>query len=134
MKLAAAVALAAMIAAPAGAGPRAVVSSVTHRPERVGQCFLTRIKRVETRLEDGGRPVPGSGSAIEFADGHYNVSYDQVPAMDRGRRGDPARLCVLVLPRQCPAGDTRGILYGGRDLRTGAGWRASDAEHMCGGA
>ena len=129
-----ALALAALLAMPAGAGPRAVVSSVTHRPEHLGQCFLTRVRRVETRLEDDGKSVHGSGSAIELTDGHYNDDYDQLPGIDRSRPGDPVRLCVIALPRHCPAGDTRGIRYLGRNLRTGLSWKAADAEHMCGGA
>ena len=116
------------------AQPRAMASSVTRRPEHLGQCFITRVKRVEARLEDHGRFVAGSGSAIELADGHYNVDYDQIPAIDRSRPGDAVRLCVIALPRHCPPGDTRGIRYRGRNLRTGLGWKAADAEHMCGGA
>ena len=126
--------LAALLATPAGAGPRVVVSSVTHRPEHLGQCFLTRVRRVANRLEDNGKPVPDSGSAIELADGHYNDDYDQLPGIDRSRRGYRVRLCVIALPRHCPAGDTRGIRYLGRNLRTGLSWKAADAEHMCGGA
>ena len=112
----------------------ATVSSLTHMPEHLGQCFQTRVKRAETRLEDDGKPVPQSGSAIEFADGHYNVSYDQLPAMDRSRPGDTVRLCVVALPGHCPPGDARGIRYRARNLRTGGTWQAADAEHMCGGA
>lgn len=126
--------LAALPAAPATAGPRTIVSGVTHQPEHVGQCFHTRVKLVATRLEDNGRPVPDSGSAIELTDGHYNESYDQLPGIDRSRPGDPVRLCVIALPHHCPPGDTRGILYRGRNLRTGLSWKANDAEHMCGGA
>ena len=127
-------AIAIVAASTAASRDHAMVSGLTHRREHPGQCFDTRVKRAETRLEDAGKPVPGSGSAVEFADGHYNVSYDQVPAMDRSRPGDPVRLCVLALPAHCPAGDTRGIRYRARNLRTGASWRAADAEHMCGGA
>ncbi len=111
-----------------------MVSGLTHRPERLGQCFLTRVKRVETRLEDNGKSIVGSGSAIELADGHYNVDYEQLPGIDRSRRGDLARLCVIALPGRCPAGDTRGLFYRGENLRTGLSWKAHDAEHMCGGA
>ena len=127
-------AIAMVAASSAATRDRSVVSSVTHRAEHLGQCFSTRVKRVETRLEDDGRPVPDSGSAIELADGHYNVSYEQVRAIDRARAGDPVRLCVTALPGHCPSGDTRGISYRGKDLRTGRSWKAADAEHMCGGA
>ena len=134
MRAALALVLTVMLTAPAGAGSRAVISSVTHRPEHLGQCFQTRVRRVANRLEDNGQPVPGSGSAIELTDGHSNDDYDQLPGIDRSRTGDPVRLCVIALPRHCPPGDTRGIVYRGRNLRTGLTWKAADAEHMCGGA
>jgi len=134
MRRTVALALTLLAATPAAAGPRTIVSGATHRPEHVGQCFRTRVKRVTTRLEDNGRPVPDSGSAIELADGHDNESYEQLPGIDRSRPGDPIQLCVTALPRHCPRGDTRGILYRGRNLRTGLTWKAADAEHMCGGA
>jgi hypothetical protein len=129
-----ALALLALAATPATAAPRSAVSDLTHKAEHVGQCFHTRVRRVENRLEDNGKAVADSGSAIVLDDGHYNVSYDQIPGIDRSRAGDPVRLCVTALPRHCPAGDRRGIAYHGRNLRTGLSWRAADAEHMCGGA
>jgi hypothetical protein len=127
-------ALACLTTASAGAQPRLVISVATHRPEFVGQCFATEVRKVETRLVDNGQEIPGSGSEIELADGHVNTDYDQLPGIDRSRPGDPVRLCVISLPRRCPKGDTRGIRYRGRNLRTGLGWVAMDSEHMCGGA
>jgi hypothetical protein len=116
------------------ASPRSIFSDVTHKREHVGQCFLTRVARVETRLGDNEGPVPGSGSQIELADGHVNVSYDQIPAIDHSKVGDPVRLCVSRLPTHCPPGDHRGITYRVKNLRTGGRWTLPDAEHMCGGA
>lgn len=118
---------------------RSVVSTITHKPERQGQCFSTRVKQVTFRLYDGGarRAVSGSGSKIIFADGHENVEYDQTPAIDTSRVGDPIRLCVRNLPAgppDCPAEDTRGIVYKVKNLRTGKAWESSDATHTCGGA
>jgi hypothetical protein len=130
--------LAGLLAAPTVtlASPRSVVSAITHRPEQAGQCFSTRVKQVTTRLaESDGRPVPGSGSAVVFADGHLNVEYQAVAAMDRSRPGDRVRLCVRNLPSpSCPKGDNRGIVYRAHNLRTGLTWVSSDAEHGCGGA
>ena len=116
------------------ASPRTILSDFTHRREHVGQCFHTRVARVETRLEDKDGPVASSGSQIELADGHVNVSYDQEPAIDHSKVGDPVRLCVARLPTRCPAGDHRGIIYRAQNLRTGGRWTLADAEHMCGGA
>ncbi len=123
-----------LLAGTATASDRAGWSDVMKRSEYPGECFKTRVGRITNRLEDQGRPVAGSGSAIVLADGHYNVSYDQLPAIDRSRPGDPVRLCVLSVPHHCPPNDNRGITYRGRNLRTGLSWRATDAEHFCGGA
>jgi hypothetical protein len=105
-------------------------------PTVLGQCAPTTIKSVGNRLEDGvtGRGVPGSGSAVSFANGGSQVSYDQVPAIDHSRPGDVVTLCLVVLPQNCPKGDDRGKIYLGINARTNESWEASDSEHSCGGA
>jgi hypothetical protein len=123
--------------AAAFAASRSVVSSITHRPEHVGQCFTTTVRHVGQRLTDSatGREVAGSGSRIVLADGHETLGYDAVKAIDLSRPGDPVRLCVLHLPPPaCPHGDTRNIVYRGRNLRTGMSWESSDSAHPCDGA
>ena len=123
-----------LVSALLAAGTPTVISGVTKRPEHVGQCFDTRVVSVGTRLGYGqGRDDPGSGSAITLADGHSNVSYEQLPGIDQSRPGDRVRLCVIRLPEDCPKGDTRGITYRGANLRTGLSWKASDFQHGCGG-
>ncbi|HEY1605571.1 MAG TPA: hypothetical protein VGF77_08215 [Allosphingosinicella sp.] len=103
---------------------------------RVGTCLLTHIKRVETRLIDRTthRFVRGSGSAVEFQNGLYQVSYEQIAAVDRSRAGDAVYVCLMALPHNCPPGDNRGKLYTTTNLRTGESWTLNDSEHMCGGA
>ena len=103
---------------------------------RVGTCVRTTISRVTQRLEDGvtHRVIPDSGSAVEFANGLYQVSYDQVPAVNQSRRGDPVFVCLMKLPVHCPPGDNRGKLYTTTNLRTDDSWTLPDAEHGCGGA
>jgi hypothetical protein len=105
-------------------------------PTRIGQCVRTNVKTVETRLVDGStnQPVAGSGSAISFANGGYQVSYDQLPSVDSSRVGDPVEMCLVSIPRDCPAGDDRGREYRTINLRTHKAWRLPDAEHHCGGA
>ena len=120
-----AVILAAM-AAPAAADPL---------PTHVGQCASAKVKQVETRLQDGaGQPVADSGSAIEFFNGGYQVSYEQVAALDASRRGDRVRICLIEIPRDCPPGDNRGRIYRTTNLRTGLEWTLPNSEHSCGGA
>ena len=98
--------------------------------------MISRIKSVETRLVDGAdnAPIPGSGSAVSFVGGGYQVSYDTVPAIDRSRPGDPVRICLIQVPHPCPPGDNRGRLYKTTNLRTHRAWTLRDSEHMCGGA
>lgn len=105
-------------------------------PRRVGACALTTIKSVGTRLVDGvtNKPVPGSGSAVSFVNGGYQVSYETLPAVEQSNPGDPARMCLVFIPKDCPKGDDRGRIYGATNLRTRQSWRLPDSQHSCGGA
>jgi hypothetical protein len=105
-------------------------------PTQVGRCADTTIKDVTTRLQDGvaNRPVPGSGSAVDFANGGYQVSYDTIPAITQSRAGDPVTMCLVSAPQGCPPGDNRGYTYKTTNLRTHGAWTLPDSEHMCGGA
>jgi hypothetical protein len=115
------------------------VQTVSATPQGVGDCVRTAVTNVGTRLEapdEKGvmRAVPGSGSAISYANGIEGVSYDSVPGIDNSRVGDAIELCLASLPRNCPPGDSRGKTYTARNIRTGATWSVPDSEHMCGGA
>ncbi len=105
-------------------------------PVREGTCVWTKVTRVEQRLQEGehGPFVAGSGSAIEFANGGYQVSYDEVSAVNGSHKGDRALMCLVVIPRHCPPGDARGRIYTTTNLRTLESWTLPDAEHSCGGA
>jgi hypothetical protein len=104
-------------------------------PEHVGECAMTEVASVGSRLEDENEvAIPGSGSAIQLRNGVYGVSYDQVPAVDASRVGDPARTCLVSVPQDCPPGDERGREYRTTNLRTHQEWTLPDAEHGCGGA
>jgi hypothetical protein len=99
-------------------------------PTYVGACVKTRIKSIGTRLEG----IPGSGSAVTFYNGGYQVSYDTVPAIEHSKAGDHVRMCLVSIPRHCPKGDDRGRFYRTTNLRTHKSWKLPDSEHMCGGA
>ncbi len=105
-------------------------------PTKVGQCVKTTVKRVEYRLYDAStnKPTAGSGSAIVFLNGGYQVSYDQLPAVDSSRPGDPVAMCLVAIPQDCPPGDNRGRRYATTNLRTHMKWTLPDSEHSCGGA
>lgn len=101
-------------------------------PKHVGQCRWTRVTKIEPRLVDGEthQPILGAGSRIEFRNGVYQVSYDEVEAV----AGDPVRMCLVSIPKGCPPGDYRGGVYRTTNFRTRASWTLPNAEHMCGGA
>jgi hypothetical protein len=103
---------------------------------RVGACVRTTIAEVTQRLQDGGtgRVIADSGSAVRFANGLSQVSYDQVASLNQSRRGDPVFVCLMALPENCPPGDDRGKLYTTTNLRTWESWTLPDSAHGCGGA
>ena len=105
-------------------------------PTQIRQCSQTTISKIGTRLEDAttGRPMVGSGSALQFANGGYQVSYDTLPQITHSRVGDPVTMCLVLIPKDCPPGDERGREYTTTNLRTHASWRLPDSEHSCGGA
>jgi hypothetical protein len=127
---------AAAIAAMLALGATLSSAAADPLPTRIGQCSRTTISKIGTRLENGvtGRPVPGSGSAVNFANGGYQVSYDMEPPITRSHVGDPVMMCLVQLPQGCPPGDDRGRIYRTTNLRTRQSWRLPDSEHSCGGA
>lgn len=112
------------------------IASADSLPTKIGQCTNTTIKDIGTRLEDNTtrQPIPGSGSAVDFANGGHQVSYDTIAAVTQSRAGDPVRMCLVSIPRGCPPGDDRGRMYKTTNLRTRGVWTLPDAEHQCGGA
>lgn len=103
---------------------------------RLGTCARTTVSEVTQRLTDGGtgRVIADSGSAIVFANGLYQVSYDQVAPLNQSRRGDSVFICLVALPQDCPPGDDRGKVYTTTNLRTYESWTLPDSAHGCGGA
>ncbi|HAN63287.1 MAG TPA: hypothetical protein DCQ79_05375, partial [Rhizobiales bacterium] len=72
----------------------------------VGECSETTIEDIGYRLGD-----PDSGSAISYANGGVQVSYDTIPEIHRSRVGDEVKLCLVSVPEDCPPGDDRGKVY-----------------------
>ena len=56
-------------------------------PTHIGQCVKTKIKWIGTRLG-----TPGSGSAVKFTNGGYQVSYSTVPAIVHSKVGDRVQM------------------------------------------
>jgi len=103
--------------------------TLAHAPvhPRVGDCTLSTVTYVGWRAGD-------SGIVIQYANDMWQVDYNTIPGIHASRAGDRVRLCLIELPLNCPAGDDRGRIYKGTNLRTGASWNAMDSQHSCGGA
>jgi hypothetical protein len=105
-------------------------------PKKIGECSVTRIKEITTRLVNAvtGARIPGSGSAVWYRNGGYQVSYNEEDEIGRSRVGDRVRMCLVTIPTDCPRGDMRGFRYTTTNLRTGEEWTLPDSQHSCGGA
>jgi hypothetical protein len=105
-------------------------------PVQEGMCVWTKIAKLGHRLQNGenGPVIPGSGSAVVFANGGNQVCYDEVDAVHHARKGDRVLMCLISIPHPCPPGDGRGRWYTTTDLRTMESWTMMDSEHSCGGA
>ena len=65
-------------------------------------------------------------SAVVFANGGYQVSYEEVEAVQHSHNGDPVFMCLIRIPRNCPPGDARGRWYTTTNLRTMESWTMMD--------
>lgn len=107
-------------------------------PTKVGACTKTTIGKITTRFGDPLKPLGpnefDSGSAVEYADDGFQTSYSYNAALEASALGDEVVLCLVSIPRNCPAGDDRGKVYSATNLRTKGSWIMPDSQHTCGGA
>lgn len=96
----------------------------------VGQCATSSVYRVTSRLMNS----PDSGTDIQFSNGIDLVSYDTIPAAQNAKPGDPVKICLISIPKNCPPGDERGRYYAVTNLRTQKNFSMYDSQHLCGGA
>jgi len=112
--------------------------SVQGKPTKEGDCSVTQISAKRTRLQTlyfGAKlDSPGSGSAVEFANGVFQVSYETERAIEESSIDDPVKVCLIHVPKDCPPNDDRGKLYSATNIRTNAQWVLYDSAHGCGGA
>ena len=105
-------------------------------PKALGQCALTHIAALTTRLGDD--PLegadPSAGSLVQFSNDGVQVSYERDYGLANSQVGDPVVVCLISIPRDCPAGDERGRVFYGVDLSLHGSWVLPDSQHMCGGA
>ena len=107
-------------------------------PTHVAQCTFTKIAAITTRFGDELKPPASnsdsSGSAVGYANGGRQISYEYVAPLAESRIGDEVLVCLVSMPKDCRPGDERGRVYSATNLRTKGSWLLPDAQHMCGGA
>ena len=103
-------------------------------PHQIGQCAVTKIASISTRFGEELKPEQGDGTAVTFANGGLQISYNYEPDVAKSRIGDEVLLCLVSVPKDCPPGDDRGKIYSATNLTTVGSWLLPDAQHSCGGA
>ncbi len=105
-------------------------------PAKIGQCVETRITKISDRFGKEIQSSSGdwSGTAVQFSNGGYQVSYEKETSIIRSKIGDTVKMCLKAVPSDCPKGDERGKLYNTQNMRTGEAWTLPDSQHRCGGA
>jgi hypothetical protein len=101
-------------------------------PTYILTCGGGVITDIGGRLE--GDTNFSSGSSVFYQNDGSQVSYDKIPAIVNSKRGDHVLICLVFIPRDCPAGDDRGKIYTTTNLRTLDSWTLPDSQHSCGGA
>ncbi|WP_105427146.1 lysozyme inhibitor LprI family protein [Neorhizobium tomejilense] len=104
-------------------------------PAKIGQCSVTNVTEVHPRV--GQDPIKDedyeAGTGIEYANEGYQVSYAREEALIASKPGDKVTMCLIAIPKRCPAGDDRGREYFVTNARTGQSWAMADSQHACGG-
>ena len=108
-------------------------------PKVLGHCTRTKIISITGRFGETLKwphPKDGivSGTAVRYANGASQVSYNYEEEVALSHIGDDVLLCLSTIPRHCPPGDDRGRSYSATNLDTNRSWIMSDSQHMCGGA
>jgi hypothetical protein len=108
-------------------------------PAKVGECADTTITSITDRF--GADLAPGAskkgadkGTIVRFSNSGVQVSLAKERAVVRSQIFDKVNMCLVEIPRDCPAGDERGRLYKTTNLRTGENWSLRNDIRSCGGA
>jgi hypothetical protein len=108
-------------------------------PEKVGDCADTTITSITDRYGADlapGRARKGSdpGTIVRFSNSGVQVSLVKEQAIARSQIFDKVNMCLVEIPKDCPAGGTRGRVYKTTNLRTKESWSLSNDTRSCGGA
>ena len=103
-------------------------------PTTVLSCGGGLITSIGGRLEDDR--LFETGASVVLNNRGAGVAYQKdpsIPAISKSRVGDHMLVCLVFVPKDCPAGDLRGRVYTMTNLRTLESWTLPDSEHVCGG-
>jgi len=101
-------------------------------PRQVGTCVVTTIVDITGVY---GNPHPGpEGAIVNYANRVAGVSFARAFEIEHSAIGDPVRLCLVAMGRDCPRGDPRGRIYRATNLRTKGSWQLGNSMHACNGA
>ena len=106
-------------------------------PTTVGQCADTTITSITDRFGADLTPSKkGSekGTFIRFSNSGFQVSLVKERSIVRSQVFDKVNMCLVEIPKGCPAGDNRGRLYKTTNLRTGESWSLPNDIRSCSGA
>lgn len=104
-------------------------------PAHMAECVGSTIAHLTDRF---GAPLEtadaDSGSAVIFANGGYQVSYDREDSLAISHIGDRVTICLFERPRDCPQGVDKGRVYLTINEDRQVFWLLPDNIHQCGGA
>jgi hypothetical protein len=107
-------------------------------PGKVGECADTTITSITDRygadLAPGSKKDADKGTIVRFSNSGVQVSLEKERAIARSQIFDKVNMCLVAVPKDCPAGDVRGRVYKTTNLRTGESWSLANDVRGCGGA
>jgi hypothetical protein len=106
-------------------------------PGKVGECADTTITSITDRYgadltPANSRKGADKGTIVRFSNSGVQVSLDKERAVARSQIFDKVNMCLVAIPKDCPAGDIRGRVYKTTNLRTGESWSLANDVHDCG--
>ncbi len=106
-------------------------------PSKVGECADTTITSITDRFGADLTPSKkGSdkGTFVRFSNSGVQVSLVKERAIVRSQIFDKVNMCLVEMPKDCPAGDIRGRVYKTTNLRTHETWSLPNDVKGCDGA
>jgi hypothetical protein len=106
-------------------------------PGKVGECADTTITSITDRYGDdltpaGSKKGTDKGTIVRFSNSGVQVSLEKERAVARSQIFDKVNMCLVAVPKDCPAGDARGRVYKTTNLRTGESWSLANDVRSCG--